>query len=99
MNRTSILIGTVIFYTIFFGLLGFWNPSGLNEEESSGSNGFLTWLNSVGLDTTILDNIYQNVTGFPPIINIVVFTPMGLIVTWLIIELVVWITPFIGGGS
>jgi len=35
MNRTSILIGTVIFYTIFFGLLGFWNPSGLNEEESS----------------------------------------------------------------
>ena len=104
MNRNSILVGLVIFYTIFLGLLGLWNPAGIStSEESASSNAFVSWLSSqdgfVGDFTDFLTTIFTNLSGFPTILNVVFFTPMGIMALWLLIDLIIYITPFIGGGS
>lgn len=104
MNRNSILVGLVIFYSIFLGLLGIWNPSGLTttEDNLDETEGFLGWLSSrtgfIGDVGDFLSNMFTNISGFPAIVNVVVFTPLGLMAIWLIVDLLIYITPFIGGS-
>lgn len=106
MNRNSILFGLVIFYTVFLGLMGIWNPEGISTEESeeADDSGFISWLS--GSSSTFisgvgdfLNSIFTSISGFPTIVNVIVFSPLGIMGIWLLVDLLIYITPFIGGGS
>lgn len=160
MNRLNLLVGLVLFYMIFIGLLGFYNPEGVTTADGNASNyyskytineshtqyiycqekenpffftqnvlwcddgnqfsfseveidtngdfvtssgGFLGWIqkNLKFADSiiTYIQRINTNISGMPTIVNIILFVPLGFLVLWVLIELAVWVIPFIGGGS
>ena len=67
------------------------------------SGGFLSWVRSNSeFGSTMIDyfdTMFTTISGFPAIFNIILFTPLSIMIVWLIIDFLVWITPFIGGGS
>jgi len=54
------------------------------------------WGNNV---LEVFGNINTRVTGLHPVFQFMLWTPLSIMLIWLIVQLIVWITPFIGGGS
>lgn len=64
------------------------------------ADGFIAWVkaNSDFASSIIgfLEMMFSNFSGLPTIVNALIFTPLGIIVIWLMVELIIWIIPFIG---
>lgn len=106
-TRTTIFLFLAIFYGVFFGFLGL-VPEEIGTESNTSqpindTSGFFGWVSdSSDWGSEMVDvfgNINTRVTGLHPVFQFMLWTPLSIMLIWLIVQLIVWITPFIGGGS
>lgn len=72
--------------------------------DTAGENqGFFRWiLERSEWGTSVIgffDNINNRITGLHPIFQTILWSPLSILLVWLMILLVVWIIPFVGGGA
>ena len=105
---TKIFLFLALMYSTLFALLAFVpisidTESATNQTITTESDGFFVWLlGKTSWGQEILphfSNVNTRITNLHPLFQILLFTPVAILLTWLIILLVVWIIPFIGGGS
>ena len=105
-TRTTIFLFLAIFYGVLFGMLGL-VPADINTEANTQAinetTGFFSWVADSsewgGEIVDVFGNITNRVSGMHPVFQFLLWTPLSIMLIWLIIQLIVWITPFIGGGS
>ena len=71
--------------------------------ESVEQKGFFDWaLSNTEWGVQILetfDNFNYRISGMHPVFQFLLWTPLSVMLLWLIFNLIVWALPFFGGGS
>lgn len=108
-SDNKIFISLIIFYTVFFGLIGIFPQTGVDTEldddvefNESVDDTISSVAPSGGIFTQFIDvigNIFTTVQGFPTVINILIFSPLGVLAIFWVVKFIIDVIPFIGGGS
>lgn len=100
-NRNDIFITLAIFYSLLFGLMGFVDTGATVEEGTYEEEGFFGWVlsNFQFADdlTGYIQNMLSTISGLPTILNIIILTPLSIMVIWVLVELTIWVIPGLGG--
>lgn len=78
------------------------NDTHITIDNTGEQQGFFRWvLERSSWGTNLLgffDNINNRIANLDPIFQIILWGPLAILLVWLMILLVVWIIPFIGGS-
>lgn len=102
MNDTSVFVALSVFYIILFGYIGM-IPSDITIETTTNATYNLSTISNYIPDASAdtnswTDNFFQNIAGLPSIINLIIFIPLGAIVTFWLVKFIIWVLPFVGGS-
>lgn len=97
-TANNVFIGTVVFYTVFITLMGLIPQSDINITDAGDQEPPFQDIPLLGDLFEFFNNAFVNITGFPSIIQTLIFTPMaGFLVYWFV-RFIGWLLPFVGGS-